>query len=56
MRLGAVVRLAIEDAGRAAEQVAAVAAVGVARFVDAGKYADRDDFAEIATRSARCRG
>jgi len=49
-------RLAIEDAARAAEQVAALAAVGVTRFVHAAQYADRDAFAEIAVRLARCRG
>ena len=48
-------RIAIEDAARAAEQVAALAAVGVTRFVHAERYADRDGFAEIAARLARCR-
>ena len=38
-------RLAIDDASRAAEQVAALAEVGVTRFVHAEKYADRDGFA-----------
>jgi probable F420-dependent oxidoreductase len=48
-------RLATEDSARATEQIAALAAVGVTRFVHAEKYADRDDFAEIAARLARCR-
>ena len=48
-------RLALEDPARAAEQVAALAAVGVTRFVHAEKYADRDGFAAIAVRLARAR-
>lgn len=48
-------RLAIGDASRAAEQVAALAAVGVTRFVHAEKYGDREEFASIATRLARLR-
>ena len=49
-------RLAIEDEGRAAEQVAALAKVGITRFVHAERYADRDGFARIAASLARCRG
>jgi probable F420-dependent oxidoreductase len=48
-------RLAVEDAARAADQVAALAGVGVTRFVHAEKYADRDGFAAIAARLARAR-
>jgi probable F420-dependent oxidoreductase len=49
-------RLAIEDAARAAEQVAALTAVGVTRFVHAEKYADRDGFTSIAAGLVRVRG
>ncbi len=45
-------RIAIEDAARAKDQVAALAAVGVTRFVHAAQYADRAGFAEIAARLA----
>ena len=48
-------RLALEDPARAAEQVAALAAVGVTRFVHAEKYADREGFAKIAAQLARAR-
>jgi len=48
-------RIAIEDAARAAEQVAVLATVDVTRFVHAERYVDRDGFAEIAARLARCR-
>jgi alkanesulfonate monooxygenase SsuD/methylene tetrahydromethanopterin reductase-like flavin-dependent oxidoreductase (luciferase family) len=49
-------RIAIGDAARAAEQIAALAAVGVTRFVHAERYADRAGFAQIAAQLARCRG
>lgn len=49
-------RLALGDGARAIDQVAALAAVGVTRFVHAERYAGVDDFTEVAARIARCRG
>ena len=40
---------------RAAEQIAALAAVGVTRVVHAERYVDRDGFAILAARLARFR-
>jgi probable F420-dependent oxidoreductase len=48
-------RVATADGARAAEQLAALAAVGVTRFVQAQPYDDRDGFARTAGSLARCR-